>query len=177
MIKTTNRTHVYMSIVSQNCLFHSNCDINIRVRIFRNYIHHDSERRFLVLKFIGVCPLMSRRQSHAVCYTYNTHYTRGIGKVEIQEAKSMLLSIQTPSHIIQDRPLLFVSLQMESYYDACSNFKIPSYIPNMIMALGTVLRRCGVNPPYMATMPSSFQTILKHWKRPVYLSCPFSRGA
>jgi hypothetical protein len=48
------------------------------------------------------------------------------------------------------------------YDGACSNFKMPSYIPNMMAALGTVRRRWGVSPPYRATMPSSFQISLKH---------------
>lgn len=47
--------------------------------------------------------------------------------------------------------------------------RIPSYMPNMMAALGTVRIRCGVSPPYRPIMPSSFQTSLKHWMRPVYL--------
>jgi hypothetical protein len=63
------------------------------------------------------------------------------------------------------------------YLSACNSFRMPSYIPNIIAALGTVLSKCGVRPPYMATMPSSFQTSLKHWIKPVYLGFPFSNGA
>jgi len=47
---------------------------------------------------------------------------------------------------------------------------MPSYIPNMIAALGTVLSRCGVMPPYRPARPSSNQTRRKHWISPVYLS-------
>jgi hypothetical protein len=86
----------------------------------------------------------------------------------------LLCKRQVPSQICYKVALI---LYPPIYDGACSNFKIPSYIPNMIAALGTVLRRCGVRPPYMATMPSSFQISLKHWTRPVYLGWPFSVGA
>jgi hypothetical protein len=45
-----------------------------------------------------------------------------------------------------------------------------SYMPNMMAALGTTLSICGTRPPYRAAIPSSFQTSLKHWAKPVYLS-------
>lgn len=37
-----------------------------------------------------------------------------------------------------------------------------SQVPNMIIELGTVLRRCGVKPPYILATPSSLMTNLKH---------------
>lgn len=54
---------------------------------------------------------------------------------------------------------------------------IPSYMPNMMAALGTVRIRCGVRPPYRPMKPSSIQTTRKHCQRPVYLSCPLAKGA
>lgn len=90
---------------------------------------------------------------------------------------------RSDAYILYQRRFLYGFVQIcldvsrPSYDGACSNFKIPSYMPNMMAALGTVLRRCGVRPPYMAAMPSSFHISLKHWIRPVYLGCPSSIGA
>jgi hypothetical protein len=64
------------------------------------------------------------------------------------------------------------SLNVLVYDCSPNNLRITSYMPNMIAALGTVRRRCGVRPPYMEAIPSSFQTSLKHCTKPVYFGLP-----
>jgi hypothetical protein len=73
----------------------------------------------------------------------------------------------------------FVSAKSKLWSQAgvSHSFRITSYIPNIIAALGTVRNRCGVRPPYRATMPSSFKISLKHWIRLVYFGCPLLVGA
>lgn len=51
----------------------------------------------------------------------------------------LLRNAEGPSHIFYKVALI---LFLTARYDgACSSFNIPSYIPNMMAALGTVLRR------------------------------------
>src|SRR6187402_1596144 len=59
-------------------------------------------------------------------------------RVLYKEAKALLI-VQTPN---PSRILYKAALIRQLHYDgACNNFKIPSYIPNMMAALGTVLKR------------------------------------
>lgn len=80
----------------------------------------------------------------------------------------MALDVVTPCSMLSPTRALvlcYLALEIGQIYIGCSvasSLKMSSYMPNMIAALGTVLRRCGVKPPYMETIPSSFQTSLKH---------------
>jgi hypothetical protein len=87
----------------------------------------------------------------------------------------------TPVHAIQ---LLYMRSKQKfkppavyMLLDSPRSFSTPSYVPNMMAALGTTRNMCGTRPPYSAAMPSSFQMSLKHCVRPVYLSRPSCWGA
>ncbi len=85
--------------------------------------------------------------------------------------RSLMLSAQHLLHISPPSScgsciclmvVVFLFVPVFIYAGVSSNLKMSSYMPNIIAALGTVLRRCGVSPPYMLTSPSSLITSLKH---------------
>jgi len=80
---------------------------------------------------------------HLVCLTVK-EWCRSLYK----KRKMLLYNAEALSDIIQSTNLTPI------YEGACNNFNMPSYMPNMMAALGTVRKRWGVSPPYMATIPS-----------------------
>lgn len=115
---------------------------------------------------------MQRQLSRPPIYEYHAIYPNTGLEMFYIELDPIYTFVQT-----QENAFFPIDIQgcPAPYYDgACNSFRIPSYIPNIMVALGIVFKRWGVSPPYMATMPPSFHTSLKHCTRPVYLSCPFS---
>jgi len=68
-----------------------------------------------------------------------SHPKSGV-KVDIQEAK-LFAFVHMPGFSGSYFLKTPISYNSQIYGGACNNFKIPSYIPNIIAALGTVLRR------------------------------------